>query len=70
MWISLIGHSYICKRRKEKIRSCTHTQLALLTKEKEYDKERDCVCELLKESLLRDVMDKASSLFINHHNNR
>ncbi len=54
------------KQKKRKIRSCTHTQLALLTKEREHDREK----EVLKESPLRDVMDKASSLFINRQNNR
>ncbi len=51
---------YEKEKERKKIRSCTHTQLALLTKER----------ELLKESPLRDVTDKASSLFINCQNNR
>jgi hypothetical protein len=51
------------------MRSCTHTQLALLIKEREYDRKRKR-SELLKETPLRDVMDKASSLFINRQNNR
>jgi hypothetical protein len=68
-------HSLICKCKREKYEKekkdpIMYAYTIGFVNKRKRTRERKKESELLKESPLWDVMDKASSLFINRQNNR